>query len=444
MAEKIDKGKKRKRASNDFSKPSKKLALDPSKPIKISFPETDKWAPIIASTTGIDMPAIPLHPYTKARERDAQTVGNRAIDSTEFLLHSNVHPKIDYTAREEESGTTNALRKHYVGIFDPETGSLQVVESRKMIVRGVVRAHAALNSDDEVMESRRVQRNEQVQAFGTKKAKKALASQTENAIGPARLAGSKAVKVDRAAAATLASMADAAASMPSKDQLAQAADAAKPRPKANPVATEIKDVYTIDSLIGNDIFKYVEVLDWQQASKKRQEIRVSSAWVAKRIEKCASKVEKLKVLRYLQLLIDFYKYSKPIGRGRTRKLAKPADLRKEVGAIAENVLESVKKRFSTSGEIDPFHVDLLITHMAALACLIDNYEVDMWDLRHDLDLETRKMQQYFQEIGARMRAMPEVMRKALDLEKSAAAQRKVAKLLLPLEFPKVPFGRTAR
>ena len=39
-----------------------------------------------------------------------------------------------------------------MGVFDPETGKLEVVESRKMIVRGVVRAHQA-GEDEEVLVS---------------------------------------------------------------------------------------------------------------------------------------------------------------------------------------------------------------------------------------------------------------------------------------------------
>jgi len=56
MAEKIDKAKKRKRQAEDTSKPSKKVALDRAKNIKISLPETDKWAPVI----GMASSALPL------------------------------------------------------------------------------------------------------------------------------------------------------------------------------------------------------------------------------------------------------------------------------------------------------------------------------------------------------------------------------------------------
>jgi DNA-directed RNA polymerase I subunit RPA49 len=37
--------------------------------------------------------------------------------------------------------------KHYVGVYDPETGNLEVMEARKMVVRGTVRAHEAAVED---------------------------------------------------------------------------------------------------------------------------------------------------------------------------------------------------------------------------------------------------------------------------------------------------------
>ena len=50
---------------------------------------------------------------------------------------------MDYTAREEEVGESGRLLKHYVGIYDPETDKLEIVEARPMLVRGVVKSRRA-------------------------------------------------------------------------------------------------------------------------------------------------------------------------------------------------------------------------------------------------------------------------------------------------------------
>ena len=40
------------------------------------------------------------------------------------------------------------MLKHYIGIYDPTTDKMEVMEARKMVVRGVVRAHEATAEDE--------------------------------------------------------------------------------------------------------------------------------------------------------------------------------------------------------------------------------------------------------------------------------------------------------
>jgi len=47
MAEKVDKGKKRKRPTEESSEPSKKVAIDEDKTIKISLHDADRWVPVV-------------------------------------------------------------------------------------------------------------------------------------------------------------------------------------------------------------------------------------------------------------------------------------------------------------------------------------------------------------------------------------------------------------
>ncbi len=103
----------------------------------------------IASTPGVSIPSsIALKPYTKARRNAPQNPGRSGdIATQELLLHSSDHAKLDYTAREEEVGGANALLKHYIGVYDPDTGKLEVIEARKMVVRGSVRSQQATAED---------------------------------------------------------------------------------------------------------------------------------------------------------------------------------------------------------------------------------------------------------------------------------------------------------
>ena len=70
------------------------------------------------------------------------------MSESEILLHCGAHPKLDYTAREEMSNGAESLLQHYVGIYDPQTGNLQVVPARKLVVRGTLRSETVSSGGD--------------------------------------------------------------------------------------------------------------------------------------------------------------------------------------------------------------------------------------------------------------------------------------------------------
>jgi DNA-directed RNA polymerase I subunit RPA49 len=289
-----------------------------------------------------------------------------------------------------------------------------------------------------ILQSQKEQRDDLRREFGTKKSKKALAAITENAISQGIGTG----KMDKVTQAMIAAMSKDAEALATRDELAAEAEAGKPRPKANLTATDIKDVYTINNLIGTDILKAVPILEWQQVLKEGKEIVVNSQYVAGRIQKVSSVPDKLKILRYMLLLIEIYQGLKRNKHG--KMLPRREQMKEIAGGMPEPVIENARRHFSTDGAVSKYQVDLLSTHICALACLVDNYTVEMYDLQSDLRLETRGMSQYFKEIGAKISALPEARRKELGLDKATATQRKIAKLNLPLEFPKVPFARGPR
>ncbi|RFU26890.1 hypothetical protein B7463_g9438, partial [Scytalidium lignicola] len=435
--------KKRKRHTDGSSKPSKKVAVENDRTIKIKLHNTESLAPVIASMPGLAAPtAISFKPYSKPLKNVSAKPGRSSkITNSELLLHSNTHPKIDYIAREEQASKTDSFLKHYVGVYNPETGELELMEARKMTVRGLVKSQAAPPEEESAKNTREL-RNDLGQTFGTKKARKAIASVTENAIAPgraARRAEGQPAKLDSTASAIMASMAEATAEMATRDQLAREADAAKPRPVANFDAQEPKDVYTLDSLIGEDILKLIPVLEWQEKVKNKKEVVLPSRFVAERISLLVQDARRLRALRYLFCLLKFYTSAKP--NRSERFLPKRPELKKALGDVPEAVLESIRRRFSDGSRMSRFHADLLITHACALALVLDNFETDVYMFKDELQLEMKPMQQYFKEVGATITAMPEAKRIARGLEKPAAAQHKFAKLRVPLKFPEVNFVR---
>lgn len=290
------------------------------------------------------------------------------------------------------------------------------------------------------------QRNDLGQTFGTKKARKAIASLTENAISLNKSArqtspgGSQRTKMDSVTTAMLESIAETTGNMATREELSAAADEAKPRPKANLAAESVNEVYTVESLIGPEITKLIPVKEWRDAVKAGKEVITKSKYVAHRLSKAASEVQKLRALRYLLSLLEFFGSARPKGKG-IRTLPYKDGLRVAVPGVPEAVVEHIRRKFSVNGQMLKYQTDLLITHVCALALVVDNFEVDLYDLREDLHLEAKEISQYFQEIGAKVVPANEVERKRLALDKAAAQQRKFARLRLPLEFPKLRFAR---
>jgi DNA-directed RNA polymerase I subunit RPA49 len=66
----------------------------------------------------------------------------------ELLLASSSHPKLDFLAQEERSGASESLLKHYLGIYDPETGHVQVISAKQLVMR--TRLHDARTLEDDV------------------------------------------------------------------------------------------------------------------------------------------------------------------------------------------------------------------------------------------------------------------------------------------------------
>lgn len=278
----------------------------------------------------------------------------------------------------------------------------------------------------------REQKNELGKTFGTKKARKAIASITDNAIvGPG---GSPAKLDSTSSAAILASMAATTAKMSTREQLQTAADEAKPRPKANLDATKAADVYPIDSLVD---LSSIPVKDWHDDLQASKNIVTSSRFVSDRLKRIRlmgsnMDIQKLKILRYLLALVDLY--NSGIMKGRNGKILPDKVKLVEKLRLPSPVVDAARRKFSEAGKLTKHHADLLITTVCVLALIVDNFEIDtIYELKEDLKLDVKGMKTYFLEVGARIGAVSVALAKDRKMTKAEAAQHNSAKLKLPLE-----------
>jgi DNA-directed RNA polymerase I subunit RPA49 len=91
-----------------------------------------------------------------------------------------------------------------------------------------------------------------------------------------------------------------------------------------------------------------------------------------------------------------------------------------------------------------WHVDKLIMYICALALHIDNFELSMNDLQDDLRLNPNEMQRYFSELGCKISALTAAQKDALRIGTKEAGSYKMARLQLPLEFPKQRSGKAGQ
>lgn len=108
------------------------------------------------TTPGVNPPRnIHLQPYLKPRNSSSSasssSTRNKGITSSELLLQSSEHPKLDFVGREANDDADSQL-KHYVAVIDPEKKTWQFIEARKVTLRGAVRKLKAVEEEVESSE----------------------------------------------------------------------------------------------------------------------------------------------------------------------------------------------------------------------------------------------------------------------------------------------------
>ncbi|OAA32032.1 RNA polymerase I associated factor, A49-like protein [Moelleriella libera RCEF 2490] len=426
--------KKRKRHGESSGKPKKKVSLDaPASTATISSVlQSRSCPPVIATSPGLEIADdVFFHPYLHGSR--SKTSKSRNGDAPEMMLHSRSHRSLNYTAKEEgRTGNAPAVN-HFVAIFDPKTGEVELIEGKKMVVRGVVRAKLAPTSSAGEAEARMTlmdRRTDLGQTFGTKKAKKALRENVLNAITPQTNAGESPSKIDDAQKAMLQNVGQLTATMATKEELEDAVREAKLVPKANMDAQDIQDAYDPKVIIGSDILNLVPVREWQEKVQHNEGVTTASRFVAARVNAIANNKDaiiRLRVLRYFSFVHLFYVGAKP-GRQRHTRQVPPRDKLRELLAPApEAVVENIRRKFSDGGIMRSSHIKLLMTSCCVYACIVDNFEVDTQQLREDLRLDQSEVNQFFREIGGQV--------KPVSNKAEGGHPMHIGRLTLPLKFP---------
>ncbi|RAH76372.1 hypothetical protein BO86DRAFT_459918 [Aspergillus japonicus CBS 114.51] len=485
--------KKRKRASDRHERPSKKPALEIQDlpPLASSVVEDDsELAPVIVTTPGLNAPRnLRLKPYLKTRSKTSSaSTRNKGIVASELLLQSSEHPKLDFVGREAEEDADSQL-KHYVAVVDPEDKTWQFVEVRKMTLRGAVRKLRSIDEEEEEEESEeeelqtlRAQRTELTNTFGTKQSRKAAQSLAENA----QLSNLPSGAASAAESAILSSMpTEGVSDIAAKAAQVQAqVQANKPIPTPHLDASHPGEVYPLAELVPNGestLRQLPGVQEWLATASAGEPVVTTSRYVSRRVDAViqSGNTTHLQILRFILLLLELNRHLKrdPKGAGPGSKRLPPRDELRTILAggtspttattsaaesIADPIIDAVRRRFApgTGGSLTRNDVTFLHTTICALSLHIppqpakdggnsaqggnapNELATDPADLRDDLHLESPVILQYFRELGCRVDKPreSEFAKWGIKGGKAEAAARRVARLRIPVEFPKVSRG----
>ena len=439
MAEK--ESKKRKRLSNGVESPNKKVALTtPTETdlVKVTFNDAVGLHPVLVSSPGLSTPRIPFKAYIKSRSPKSSKGSQPTPNTHSLLLQSSEHPRLDYTAT---PNTLDQELSHYVAIFDPATNELQITPAHHLNLRTKLRSETA---EQEKQPRRTIgqQREELGREFGTKKAKKALDDRKTNAL-VGRDSDNKQKTTNDVQSAILDSMsAPSGTAALGEDEALEAALASKPIPKPNLSAATVEDVYPLTTLLPLQDAKLISIKEWEENAKADVEMNLNRSYPNNRVQAIGKRedVVRLRALRYLHLLLDFHAALNNAGKG--KKVPRKEVMDRKLASWPEALVTSVRKRFANNAnELPKWHLERLYTHICALALYIDGFVTDTRDLREDLKLEQKEIMQYFRELGCKVAPPTEKEREARKLKKVEASMVKIAKLKLPLDFPKVRMGR---
>lgn len=421
------------------------------------------------STPGIFLRGdIAFQSYSKPRLHDSRRGSHRgnSLSAAELLLQSSSHPKIDYTAREADLEGNGSL-KHYVGVYDPHTGDLKVIEARKMTIRRHIRqasptaeeAAKAEAEDKKLDISNYSLKNKLTQEFGGKKAKKSVLAAIENALvvkgdpdrDPNALESALVSSLPTTSALTLA-------------ERSEIAQENKPIPSPNHAATAPQDVYAISALINPTILSTLPTQDWVDLIVADEPVSCTSRYVAKRVVPITKMCQHsgsntyLQILRYIYLLLEMQRVIKFRARGieRFEFLPRGDRLAKELsGDIKPQHIDAIRRKFvePDSDIITTFGKVLLHETICALTLHIPPTEgnspgelaTEIMDLRDDLTVDSAKIRQYYLELGCKVDKPKENEQKKWGVKKAnkeTFQRMRIARLRIPPEFPKQRSGAT--
>lgn len=132
-----------------------------------------------------------------------------------------------------------------------------------------------------------------------------------------------------------------------QEEIKKADEDAKPGPKPNMHAATVAEVYPLEAIVGLNVLKVLTVRDWQDNVRDGANILTKSQYVSRRLNAVvkSEQVRKIKALKYLLILVEWYHCFKP-GRRGEKKLGFRREVEAAMKDTSEELRDSIRERFA--------------------------------------------------------------------------------------------------
>ncbi|KAK9461558.1 RNA polymerase I associated factor, A49-like protein [Lipomyces oligophaga] len=388
----------------------------------VSIRQMEESTPFIAMFPGVSVPPETVF-----------TVYQRG-DSERYIVHGE-------TERMEFDGSNDPEEDlYYVGVYDEATKTVEVMHAPLLTTKRTVKALKTVSIADQkqINVQNRLKRNALGEAFGTRKAKKAIDELARNAIDADKLVSYTDSIVENIKTQT--------ASLPSAEAIAADQANDRPIPACKEDADVLEDIFPISGLLSTAELAAIRVnaiMRETDSTKRTKMLPYStSAYINSRISRVVHEPDmtKLKLLYYASLLMGMYaKRRSSTKRMLAQRLNHPADILVDglLSRFADSKAGPVGKELEAGFTITPWLEDKLLCYLFVTCLLIDDYSVEISPIASDLSIRPVKATELFKALGCKIKPCSATQRSALGLSAAEAANYKLAVVSLPFKLPEV-------
>ncbi|KAF3901772.1 hypothetical protein AA313_de0203605 [Arthrobotrys entomopaga] len=436
---------KRKRDLNGHPRPvssSQPSTSSTSSQIKINVLKAGSPPPILASVHGVELPQdLKFDAYTKKHKtKHNSTSGTR---EQEWFLKAQT-ARIEYDGRVEgEDGIS-----YYVGVYDPEKGSVDVYPAPLVHVRRQVRRLKEKEIPEKASTGTLLDSRQALSAaFGNRTSRKALIDEQLNAITESTLGSTAAEAVVSAISSAVDS---ATALLPTSESLRSGQGNSKYLPPVHEdeEGVTVDSVYRLEEMVDKRVLDgcLAGVRDWEKSVREGGEVEstISPHYVTSRIrgviDSGVNVNTRLKVLRYIEHMINFHR---AFVSAFSNTMYRPK-IYDNLPADDKSILTHLMDTFTDPKNQNKNDRQMSKTKLTKLYCWLlilclkveEDGKMDIWDLVQDLQIDRKEVEMAAREIGAKVEVLKDSFVKLLGLSKEEAREHRIVALRLPLSFPK--------